>query len=183
MLMDSPGEMTTQEWQAASSFRPPRELDEAAIRQLLDILQGKICKLRGGAKTTLVVHGGVLSVLLYRNRATTTDVDYIGRTVYENLADTDWEGNEEKTHKRDWKKYFARLHGRGDLGPDEMNLLIRVCVEETTLEYNVNVDMRRSPRLKLDWMNCFADVALPWTLEYVILGRCTSRCSDLLIHK
>ena len=51
------------------------ELDDRTLRRLLDCVQRKLLERRGGMKTTLVVHGGVVSVLGYGFRSRTTDVD------------------------------------------------------------------------------------------------------------
>lgn len=155
-----------------SRTSPAAELDEVTLRQLLTALQRKLSKARNGAKSTLVVHGGVVSVLLHKSRLTTNDIDYIGRTVYEDIEEEALAGDKlddgeigDANNKQDWKKFFTRLQGRASLGPAGTNLLIRVCVEETTCEYNA--DVRNEKKLRLDWMNCTADVALPWSLTYV----------------
>ena len=61
------------------------QIDQRTLLSLLDSVQRKLLARRGGEKTTLVVHGGVVAVLGLQYRSATTDVDYIERVLPEEL--------------------------------------------------------------------------------------------------
>ena len=141
------------------------ELDDRTLRRLLDSVQRKLLVRRGGMKTTLVVHGGVVSVLGYGFRSRTTDVDYIERVLPEEL---NLPASRRKSGgvKAKIKKFWKALRGKKE---PTLRTMIKECVAETANEFNIE---RSNPLIVLehDWMNSAADVALPWHLEYVSLS-------------
>ena len=137
-------------------------LDDHTLRRLLDSVQRKLLLRRSGMKTTLVVHGGIVSVLGYGFRNCTTDVDYIERVLPEEL---NLPAHRRKSGgvKAKLKKFFNALRGKKELS---LRTMIKECVAETANEFNIE---RSNPLIVLehDWMNSAADVALPWHLECV----------------
>ena len=105
-----------------------RSLLKRALRDLSERLYYSFRR-----QVRLVVHGGAVMVLhpSLRHRESTQDVDYIHRSFV--------------TEYR-------------DLGFPDPGRLLRKCIAETALKYNLGAD----------WMNDHADVALPMAREYVM---------------
>lgn len=154
-----------------SSFRSRQivthqnQLNEKILLQLLDSLQRKLLE-RRGKQTELVVHGGVISVLAYKSRPVTTDVDYIERVLPEEL--------DLPKKKADFalvdllKKLVSAFRIRRG---QDARTVIKECIAETAAEFN---NQYSNPLIVLehDWMNSAGDVALPWHLEYVFSPFC-----------
>ncbi|KAL5526758.1 hypothetical protein ACEPAF_8483 [Sanghuangporus sanghuang] len=147
-----------------SSFRSRQivthqnQLNEKILLQLLDSLQRKLLD-RRGKKTELVVHGGVISVLVYKSRPVTTDIDYIERLLPEELDPPKKKSG--FAFGELLRKFISAIRLRR--GQDERTV-IKECIAETAAEFNAK---HANPLIVLehDWMNSAGDVALPWHLD------------------
>ncbi|KAL5485813.1 hypothetical protein ACEPAI_6855 [Sanghuangporus weigelae] len=153
-----PPPRTTSSFRSRQIVTHQNQLNEKILLQLLDSLQRKLLE-RRGKKTELVVHGGVISVLAYKSRPVTTDIDYIERVLPEEL---------DLPKKKSGfalgellKKFISAIHLRR--GQDERTV-IKECIAETAAEFNAK---HANPIIVLehDWMNPACDVALPWHLD------------------
>lgn len=155
-----PPSRTTSSFQSRQIVTHQNRLNEKVLLELLDVLQRKLIA-RRGKKTTLVVHGGFISVLTHKYRSVTTDIDFIERVLPEELNLPIKKSNSGIGSLL--KKWIHLFNGKKV--PDTRTL-IKECISETAADFNMK---NSNPLIVLehDWMNSAADVALPWFLEYV----------------
>ena len=141
-------------------------LTEDVLLNLLTRLSWKLFFARH-AKTTLVVHGGIVSVLGSRHRRSTSDVDYIARVLPEELESSMHVPVHHSIRRMLLKTATAACLPRREADNSEdltdPNVLIRLCIAEVAIDFNK--DDLRPFDLERDWMNSDADVALPWYLK------------------
>ena len=128
------------------------ELDARVLRILLDRLQRKLYA-RRGTRTTLVVHGGVISVLgRLEYRKSTTDIDFIARTLPEELGNS-------ASGKLGFMSLFRKAVGAGI--SQDVRAILKECISETADDFNAKNARLEGLHLEQDWMNADADVAIP----------------------
>lgn len=134
-------------------FRRLDKLDKQTISFLLNVLQKKLLK-RRGKQTTLVVHGGVLSVFCGIRQYTAT-IDYIAGALPEELISTpDEEGSTSLIRQTITSTNMQ-----------DTRTIIKECITETANDYNAKVGKRYGYYLERDWMNAYGDMTLPATLQ------------------
>ena len=139
-------------------------LSRETLLELLDSVQLKLFA-RRGKQTTLVVHGGVISVLGTQHRYVTTDVDYIERVLPEEVEKRMKGEMLARNRSSSSLTSIAKRMGRAlSAGKGDVRKCVRECVAEAAVEFNAKHPNVHS-RLEDDWMNSAADVALPWQLE------------------
>lgn len=136
-------------------FRRLDKLDKQTISFLLNVLQKKLLK-RRGKQTTLVVHGGVLSVFCGIRQHTAT-IDYIAGALPEELVATTGEGRSTSLIRQTTRSTNFDMK--------ETRTIIKECITETANDYNANVGKRYGYCLERDWMNAYGDMVLPATLQ------------------
>lgn len=89
-------------------------------------------------------------------RDTTTDVDFIARTLPEEIS------NAKGISSPGIMSFFKGMFGAGK--STDVRALIKECVSETADDFNAKNGRKSGYHLEEDWMNSDADVAIPWTL-------------------
>lgn len=89
-------------------------------------------------------------------RKSTTDIDFIARTLPEELSDS-------ANGKPGFMSLFRKAVGAGTA--QDIRALLKESIAETADDFNAKNARMEGFHLEQDWMNADADVAIPWTLR------------------